>query len=233
MKGKMTLILIGKWREKLRRKALQNKAPAEIFIKYAQKNKWGDRDSLSGKGSNLEATAELRTLLPNLFRELNAKSVIDVPCGDFFWLQQVDLSGIDYLGGDIVPQLVNENNRRYSGPGVAFQTMDLIEGPIPRADVIFVRDCLVHLSNNHVMQALRTIAKSGSTWLVTTSFPGIEQNDDIVTGEWRPIDLTLAPFYLSKPEQLIAEGQGHVKGQSSNKSLAVFDIAHIQRLLGV
>lgn len=211
----------------LRRKRLAGRDPAEIFSDYARSNKWGDRDSRSGKGSNLEATAEVRRVLPVLLRELGATSMLDVPCGDFFWMAQVDLAGIDYLGGDIVPDLIEANRRAHARPGVAFQVVDLIRGPVPKADVIFVRDCLVHLSHDHVRAALANIARSGGTWLLTTTFPDTPANADIATGEWRAIDLTKPPFSLPIPERLIPEGQAHLKGQRADKMLGLWRIADL------
>lgn len=211
----------------LRRKRLTSREPAEIFSHYARSNKWGDKDSLSGKGSNLEATAEVRKLLPALLRELGATSMLDVPCGDFFWMQHVDLAGIDYLGGDIVPDLIEANRKAHARPGVAFEVVDLIRGPVPKADVVFVRDCLVHLSHAHVRAALANIAQSGSTWLLTTTFPDVPANEDIATGEWRAIDLTKPPFRFPQPERLLREGQAHLKGQRGNKMLGLWRISAI------
>jgi SAM-dependent methyltransferase len=213
----------------LRRRRLARRDPTEIFTSYARRNKWGDKDSLSGKGSNLETTAKLRAVLPALLKELEATSLLDVPCGDFFWMKHVDLTGIDYLGGDIVPDLVKANSQAHARPGIAFQVVDLISGPVPKADVIFVRDCLVHLSNAHVQQALANITRSGGTWLLTTTFPDTATNADIATGEWRPIDLTRPPFNLPAPARLIIEGQSHLKGQWADKMLGLWRIADLGR----
>jgi SAM-dependent methyltransferase len=212
-----------------RRRRLERKRPIEIFSDYARRNKWGDKDSLSGKGSNLDSTKELRRLLPALLQELGARSLLDVPCGDFFWMQHVDLAGVDYLGGDIVPELIAANEKAHARPGIKFQVVDLISGPVPGADVIFVRDCLVHLSNDHACRALANIARSGGKWLVSTTFPETSVNEDIATGEWRSIDLTKPPFSLSQPERLLFEGQGHVKGQRPDKCLGLWRIESISQ----
>jgi hypothetical protein len=213
----------------MRRKRLARRDPTEIFTSYARLNKWGDKDSLSGKGSNLETTAQLRAILPALLKELGANSLLDVPCGDFFWMQHVDLTGIDYLGGDIVPDLVKASAQAHTRPGIAFQVVDLISGPVPMADVILVRDCLVHLSNAHVQRALANIARSGGNWLLTTTFPDTATNADIATGEWRPIDLTRPPFNLPPPLRLVAEGQSHLKGQWADKMLGLWRIPDLGR----
>jgi SAM-dependent methyltransferase len=222
------MTLLSKLKRALRRRRLLRRNPAEIFSDYARSNKWGDKDSVSGKGSNLEATAEVRRILPELLRNLGATSILDVPCGDFFWMQHVDLTGIDYLGGDIVPDLIEANHRAHARPGVDFQVVDLISGPVPKADVIFVRDCLVHLSHYHVRAALANIARSGGTWLLTTTFPDTPSNADIATGEWRAIDLTKPPFNLPRPAQYLAEGQSHLKGQKGHKTLGLWNIADLQ-----
>ncbi len=219
--------LLSNLKRAFRRKRLAGREPAEIFTDYARANKWGDKDSKSGKGSNLEATAEVRKLLPVLLRDLGARSLLDVPCGDFFWMAHVDLTGIDYLGGDIVPDLIEANRVAHARPGVAFQVVDLIRGPVPRADVIFVRDCLVHLSHDHVHAALANIARSGGTWLLTTTFPDTPANEDIATGEWRAIDLTKPPFNLPRPERQLPEGQAHLKGQRADKMLGLWRIADL------
>jgi len=56
------------------------------FFFLCQQNKWGDKHSLSGKGSNLEATVNLREVLPAILSDLDAQNFLDLPCGDFFGL---------------------------------------------------------------------------------------------------------------------------------------------------
>jgi len=220
--------LLSRLKVYLRRKRLSRMDPADIFSEYARRNKWRDKDSLSGKGSNLESTAELRETLPKLLRELDTKVLLDLPCGDFFWMQRVDLSGISYVGGDIVPDLIEKNRRLHGSPSREFMSLDLIKDAIPKADVILVRDCLVHLSTAHIQSAISNICKSGSTWLLTTTYPETGTNAEIVTGDWRPIDLTAPPFNFPQPDQMLLEGQGHVKGQRPDKALGLWRLDRIQ-----
>ena len=215
-----------KLRHAIKRRALRSRTPADIFREYVHTNKWGDAESVSGKGSNLQSTEELRKLLPPLLKELGVRSMLDLPCGDFHWMAHVDLTGIDYLGADIVPDLIERNREKHARAGVSFAVVDLIEGPVPKADLVFVRDCLVHLSNDHARRALEKIRASGSTYLLTTTFPGTA-NTDIVTGEWRAIDLTRPPFGLPEPMRLIAEGRGWLKGQADDKMLGLWRISDL------
>ncbi|NGM46496.1 class I SAM-dependent methyltransferase [Rhodobacter sp. SGA-6-6] len=218
--------------ELLRRRRLSIHSPQEIFSDYFRRNKWRDPDSRSGKGSNLKATAELRPQLPPLLAELGIRRLVDVPCGDFFWMQHVDLDGIEYLGGDIVPELIAANTARHGGPGRSFQVIDLIAGPVPKGDMVFTRDCLVHLSHEHVKRALDNIRASGSTWLLTTIYPSTPANEDILTGQWRALDLTKAPFNLPAPVRLIAEGAAAEKGQGPGKYLALWPVADLPSFVG-
>jgi len=214
-------------RRRLRRDRLTRQAPAEVFQRYYRSNKWGDRESRSGKGSNLAATAELRPKLSALLAELDIGLMLDVPCGDFHWMAQVDLGTTRYLGGDIVPDLIADTARRHARDGVEFRVIDLITGPVPRADLLFVRDCLVHLSHDHVRAALANIRASGATWLLTTTFPAVTDNTDIATGEWRAVNLCLPPFSLPAPQRLIAEGAEDQKGQGTGKMLGLWRIADL------
>ena len=214
-------------KQRMRRQRLARFTPEQVFDTYYKSNKWGDAESRSGKGSNLRATEALRPQLESLFRELKIDSVVDVPCGDFFWMAHVDLDGIDYIGGDIVPALIEANRKAHARGGVSFEVVDLIEGPVPKADLVFCRDCLVHLSNEHIGRAVENIRASGATWLLTTTFPDADQNRDIVTGEWRQIDLTRPPFTLPAPARMIAEGAEAEKGQGKGKMLGLWRIADL------
>ena len=218
---------IDRLKRTLRQRYLSSRTPVEIFSSYAHKNKWGDKHSLSGKGSNLEATANLREVLPAILSDLDAQTFLDLPCGDFFWMGHVDLSGVHYLGGDIVPELIEKNIKLYSAPNIKFQVIDLIRGPIPKADIVFIRDCFVHLSNDHIKAALRNIVRSDSKWLLTTTFPKTEENFDILTGEWRALDLCKPPFSFQEPINLIMEGQSHVKGQRVDKMIGLWKVSDI------
>lgn len=219
--------LLANLRTWLRKKKLARRGPSDIFSGYFKNNKWGDPDSRSGKGSNLDSTAELRPQLENLIKELGATSFLDVPCGDYFWMQHVDMAGVDYVGGDIVPAMIDQNQAAYAKDGVRFEVIDLIQGPVPPADIIFVRDCLVHLSNAHVMDALRNIHASGGTYLLTTVFVNVTENEDISTGQWRELDVRKAPFNLPEPVRFLDEGASDMRGQRAGKMLGLWEIANM------
>ena len=48
-------------------------------------------------------------------------------------------------------------------------------------------------------EPLEQLAHSGSTYLLTTTYPERDNDKDIATGAWRPLNLEAAPFSLPKP----------------------------------
>jgi hypothetical protein len=220
------------WVERRVRRQLQAKSAEHIFTEIHAGNSWGGRESVSGPGSDPEQTAVIVRELPAMLRRHAVRSMLDVPCGDFHWMRQVDLSGIDYTGADIVKSLVETNNSRFGSESVRFVHLDLIAGPVPRVDLVFCRDCLVHLSNADVARCLANIARSGATYLLTSVFPEATQNRDIATGHWRALNLNLPPFSFPAPLELVNERCTEGNGAFKDKSLALWRIADLQPSIG-
>ena len=205
----------------------------ERFARIYQTNLWFDAESRSGTGSSLESTARLRDSLPPLLCSLNARRLLDVPCGDFNWMSHVDLSGIDYTGGDIVDAMIEANRERYGSATRKFMRVDLISGPLPSADVILCRDGLVHFSFDNIVAAFRTIKASGAKYLLTTTFLDWQVNTDIVDGDWRPLNLTQPPFLLPAPQRVILEDCMEEGGAYADKALAVWRVSDLPTQLAV
>lgn len=197
------------------------------FARIFTTNLW-TADSRSGLGSELTATAGVRQQLPGLLEALGARSLLDLPCGDFGWLSTVPLD-LDYTGGDIVADLVTSNEQRFAGPGSRrrFLRLDLTADPLPQADVVLCRDCLVHLSFDHIRLAFDNLRRSGSTWLLTTTFLEHDENRDIESGDWRILNMTCAPFHLPAPEGLIVEGCLEGGGAYADKALGLWRIGDL------
>jgi hypothetical protein len=203
---------------------------SERFARMYETNLWSDADSRSGTGSNLDATERLRAELPGLLRRLGVRRLVDVPCGDFHWMAHVDLTGVEYVGGDIVEALVASNRARHAGPGRTFLRLDLTAGPLPAADAVLCRDCLVHLSFANIARAFRVVAASGARYLIATTFLEQETNSDVVDGDWRPLNLERAPFHLPPPEAVLVEGCEEEGGAYADKALAVWRVASLPEL---
>ena len=138
-------------------------------------------------------------------KRYNIKSILDLPCGDFNWMKQINLNGIKYHGADIVEPLIMENKKLYQK--YEFSVINLVKDTLPKVDLIFCRDCLFHLPNNLIREALKNIKKSGSKYLLTTTYSWKHlPNMDCKVGQWRRLNLELEPFSLPAPIELIVEG---------------------------
>lgn len=209
------------------RQALRGKSLEETFSYIHQHNVWGSRESESGVGSELEATRQLRLEIPRLLRQLGAGSLLDIPCGDFGWMQQVDLGTLRYIGADIVPAIVERNQARYANPQRQFQKLDLTSDDLPQVDVVLCRDCLVHFSFATVFRAFANLKRSGSGYLLATTFPDLKANLDIEDGDWWAQNLERPPFSLPRPLALINEGCLEEDGAYADKSLGLWAIADL------
>lgn len=210
---------IKKWMRKLRYKVTP---PRRIFSEYYHLNLWKNKNSKSGAGSDLRQTSHIREELPSLLKKIHVTSLFDAACGDFFWLQSADLGPITYVGADIVPEMIERNQREYGNKMREFINLNIIEDPLPFADVILCRDCLVHLSYKHILSAIQNFKKSQTKHLITTTFPGCLKNKDIITGAWRPINLQLPPFNFPPPTHLIREQCTEADSKYPDKSLGLW-----------
>ena len=124
----------------VKRLPLQLQSKEKIFTNYYKKNKWGDATSRSGTGSSLNQTVTLREAIANILAEYQIKTFLDIPCGDFNWLQKVKLEAdINYVGADIVQILVDKNNNLYSRENIHFVRLDITKDSIPLSDLVMVR----------------------------------------------------------------------------------------------
>ena len=201
------------------------------FENIFKNNSWGGHNSVSGRGSDLDQTEHIIREIPALFKDMGISTVLDIPCGDFNWMRSIDLSGIKYIGADIVKEIVKNNKNQYEKNNVSFRHMNLIEDTLPQVDLILIRDCLVHMSYDDIFKLLNNVCNSMSQYLLTTSFTDRQDNKDIITGEWRPLNLQIAPFSLPKPIRIINEKCTQGKSSYTDKSLGLWKISDIAKIL--
>lgn len=163
------------------------------------KNTWACVESRSGEGSSLEATKRTREALMDFVDRHKIRVILDVPCGDFNWMQKVSFLG-RYIGGDIVRELIYENEKKYANDNRVFRLIDLTCDPLPSCDLILSRDCLNHLSFEDIQKALKNIRKCNAQFVAATNFPFVKKNHNQESGfTYRALNLSLPPFCLPEP----------------------------------
>jgi hypothetical protein len=202
----------------------------KVFSSIYRNNDWNNRESLSGQGSTLEHTRVLVNKLPSYFEKYNVNSVLDAPCGDFNWMRHVDMKNIYYIGGDVVQELIDKNNEKYGNKQFSFIKLDIILDPLPKVDLILVRDCLVHFNNEAIVLFLKNLIASEIKYIMTTNFPITKHNYNITMGNFRFLNLLRKPYNFPKEKDILWEESKEVYGQCPDKSLFLWDVNDIRKI---
>lgn len=182
--------------------------------------------SLSGRGSNLENTLYIRQGLPGILSELGTQTLLDLGCGDFGWLKEVELP-CKYLGVDIVPHLIQENTALYGSEKRAFEQLDATRSPLPKADTVLCREVLFHLSFQDVWSVIDNLHNSRIGYLIATTDREWKVNADILSGDYRPINLHQPPWNFPAPLKTIADN-----AIDRGRMLAVWEVSSLPRSPG-
>ncbi len=190
----------------LKRKYRQRKFndAEDIFTDHYNKNFWGDSESVSGSGSTLTYTENIRKELPDLIEGLSCNSMLDAPCGDYNWIKLIKWKeDFSYIGGDIVKALIESNSDKFARDKVSFIHLNIIDDTLPDVDLWMCRDCFIHLSNEDVSKALSNFSKSNIDYLLVSNYPQCTVNRNMPTGSGRLYNLLLPPFNLPAPVKTI------------------------------
>ena len=219
-------------REKQNRAGRYSELPLEdVFRDIYDRRRWRSRETQSGKGSSRAATADIRRALPGLCARYKVRSLLDAACGDYSWMSSIELDLDRYVGLDIVPELIEEDSRRFASEGVRFELRNICLDPLPRADLILCRDCLVHLSEENVKKAIDNFIDSGSRYLLVTTFTRLQVNRDIVSGMWRPMNLEIPPYSFPPALEVIDEGADKGGALEFHKTLSLYDLDRMKKYL--
>lgn len=166
------------------------------------------RETRSGPASTFAATAVLRKALGEWLRAQRIRSLVDAGCGDFNWMQAMDLAGVEtYAGYDIVPELIARNQELHGGRrGVFFSVGDIARVPLPACDAILCRRVLCEMPEEEALRALANFRASGARYLLAST--RVHQGQDARLLR----DLLKAPFSLPKPQAWIPDCRGAALG---------------------
>jgi hypothetical protein len=169
------------------------------FTNIFRGNLWGSEESRSGPGSNIIFASKYGNELKKIIFDFKFKSIFDAPCGDFKWMSQVlESININYIGGDIVNELISINKKEYDQK-YKFIQIDITKNIINNVDLFHCRDCLFHFSYNDIKKTLVNFSNSKVKYILLSNHEGIFPNNDIETGGFRYLDLRKKPFKFKEP----------------------------------
>ena len=178
----------------------------QVFSRIYRDNEWQG----SGPGSTAETSFEYRYFLESFLRTNRIRSVLDVGCGDWRFSRYIPWEGVQYVGMEVVPDVVEANRRRYACDSVRFVCADARSVELPPADLLIMKDVLQHWTNAEVAEFLPRV-RAYRFALITNTTNRVEANRDCPTGGYRYLDLTRPPF--SVPATVVLRYTANVPGR--------------------
>ena len=126
---------------------------------YSTKS-WGDNGApfCSGQGSSGPVSTQYCDAVIGFIRDHQIRSVVDLGCGDFAVGRRiVEATGVDYIGIDVVPELIEHHVQTVNLPRVTFRLADITSDPLPSGDLCLVRQVLQHLSNDEIAKVILNV----------------------------------------------------------------------------
>lgn len=172
----------------------------DIFTRIFTSNAWGSLETPSGPGSAIDACSGIIRKIPFWIDLYSIKTIVDLGCGDFNWMSQVDLENVEYDGFDIVREAILAASK-HTASNIAFHHADILNMKIPKADLVICKDVLIHLPDTDALSLLESIRSSGSRLLTSTTSPRWSNlfRCGMKPGEFSPINLGAEPFNLASP----------------------------------
>lgn len=188
-------------------------------------NLWGGNasDFYSGIGSHDPSIVEPYIAAVSSFLSAFKTPLVvcDLGCGDFNVGKELVRYAAQYIGVDIVEDLIAHNKEHYRKENLAFFCLDIAKDPLPKGDCALVRQVLQHLSNAEVQKVLKKLTAFKYV-ILTEHIPKGEflPNKDIISGQGIRLKKQsglqiLAPpfnFKVNKENQLLAIELNENKG---------------------
>ena len=182
----------------------------KVFTSIYKSNHWvQDEDilpseniSVSGHGSNIntEQFFNLKKNFNDFIHNYKIESILDMPCGDFLWMKEIIKDKkINYLGVDIVRELIEKNNNKFQNNDINFENHDILKySPSKSFDLIIIRDLFIHIDNSDILEILNKIKNIDFKFIALNSYDN-KINTNVIIGKHRKINLLNHPFNLKKP----------------------------------
>lgn len=141
--------------------------------------------------------------LLRLFKGLEIRTLIDIPCGEIHWAKEMTPFVQKYIGVDKCDAVIEKNREEYGSEYLTFEPLDCTKDLLPKADLIFCHDAFNEYTSNEILAALLLFKKSGAKYFLATMHSNTQKNPKGIRGTYKPINWQLKPYYFPKPLLMI------------------------------
>jgi hypothetical protein len=106
---------------------------------------------------------------------------------------------------------------------VRFVCLDAVEDTLPESDAVLCREVFFHLSFGDINRALANVCRTRARFLIATCDMETAVNADIITGDFRLLNLRKHPFAFPPPIEQIIDNE-----VSSQRILGVWTIEDVK-----
>jgi hypothetical protein len=137
----------------------------EIFSTIYKDNLWAEgaktEGFYSGSGTHSPSGSAYVNFIDLFVRRNQVRSITDIGSGDFTIGKAITVKHPDlvYNGVDVVPSLINHNQKTFGNDRISFHCIDASKNEVPPADLLTIRQVLQHLSNDDISSILKHASK--------------------------------------------------------------------------
>ena len=147
-----------RWRWTERRKYYSSLSVRDAFADVYRNKAWGEAEGeefCSGFGSDDDFGKPYAEWVTRFAAQRNIRKIVDLGCGDFRVGRRICAAYQgEYIGVDVVPDVVEYNQYRFGSKTVAFHCANIIEDELPAGDICLIRQVFQHLSNPQIKVVL-------------------------------------------------------------------------------
>jgi len=174
----------------------------ESAKKYIDLKRSHAEESLCGGGSWKKNAIDAKEFIQEKIDLYDYETILDLGCGDWNWMNEIDFRGAQYLGVDCDAEMIYDNLVNYGKNGISFKVSDIFSMDLPEADLVICRDVLFHVRLELGCSLVEKLLNRSRLHFISTSFNQQKENQDprpytkIKDWGFYRINLMKDPFYL-------------------------------------
>lgn len=176
--------------------------------KFQQKNSPPEKEVQKYISSTWEQFTDFQRL-EMLLQGFAIESLIDIPFIQSDALKKPFLKNIRYFGIASSEGEARAMQIQYGSKMRTFLSRDITIDPLPKADLILCWDQLCAMTPSEVQAAILQFKKSGAHFLLMRHYPGVQKNQDKISGQFEPVNWTISPYNFPEPIIHIMEKKSH------------------------